>query len=95
MEKRQEDTEHGATGDEYQGGARAPRVSWSELAAKTFGIDVEECARCRHSPMRVMAVVSSPTREQLEAVRHPGVGIAVLSVRSRAPPSGQQEFGFL
>jgi hypothetical protein len=83
------------TGREYPVGARSPRVSWSELASKTFGIDVEECPRCRYTPMRVMAVVSAPTREQLEAVRHPGVGIAVVSVRSRAPPWSQQEFGFL
>ena len=69
-------------------------MSWSDLASKTFGIDVEECPRCRYTPMRVAAVVASPTREQLDAVRHPGVSFAVLSVRSRAPPWGQQEFGF-
>ena len=41
--------------------------------------------------MRVMAVVSSPTREQLEGVGHPGVVFAAHSERSRAPPVGQLE----
>jgi len=81
-------------GREYPVRARPPRISWSELSSKTFGIDVEECRRCRYTPMRVVAVVASPTREQLEAVRHPGASFVVLSVRSRAPPWGQQEFGF-
>jgi len=53
-------------GDEYQGGARPPRISWSELCSKTFGIDVEACSRCRYTPMRVMAVVTPGVRFEVD-----------------------------
>ena len=76
-------------GGEYQGGGRPPRMSWSELSAKTFSIDTLGCERCGYSPLRVVAVVATPTREQLEAVLHPVAVFAALSMRSRAPPVGQ------
>jgi len=70
-------------GREYPVGARAPRLSWSELSAKTFSVDTLACERCGYSPLRVVAVAVAPTREQLEAVRHPGAVFAAVSWRSR------------
>ena len=46
-------------------------------------------------PMRVIAVVTSPTREQLEAIRRPGAGFVVRKERSRAPPVGQLRLPFM
>ena len=80
-----------ASGVGYHGGGRGNRLSWSELAARTFSVDTLVCERCGYSPLRVIAVVAAPTREQLEAVRHPGASFAVFSMRSRAPPGGQLE----
>ena len=80
-----------ASGGVYQGGARLNRISWCDLAAKTISIDTLGCERCGYSPVRVVAVVAAPTREQLEAVRHPGAEFAAVSWRSRAPPVGQLE----
>ena len=67
----------------------------SELAARTFSVDTLRCERCGYSPIRVIAVVTAPTREQLEAVRHPEGGFKVLPERSRAPPVGQLRLPFM
>ena len=78
-------------GGVYQDGGRPKRIAWSELSAKTFSIDTMACERCGYSPVRVVAVVAAPTREQLEAIRHPGAEFGAVSWRSRAPPVGQLE----
>ena len=73
---------------------RHERISWSELAKRTFEIDVTQCARCGHSPILVVAVVAVPSREQLSALRAGGNVIPLRPERSRAPPRGQLSFAF-
>ena len=83
------------TGSEYRDGARPDRLLWHDLASRTFGVDTLSCLRCGFTPMRLIAVVTSPTREQLEAIRRPGAGFVVLPERSRAPPVGQLRLPFM
>jgi len=77
--------------------SRLDKIPWAELAARTFEVDVLKCARCGFSPIRIVAVVTSPTREQLEAAGGDGaVSFPELrSQRSRAPPTGQLPFEFV
>ena len=82
-------------GDRYQGRDRPDRLLWHDLASRTFGVDTLSCSRCGFPPLRVLAVVTSPTREQLEAIRRPGASFTVLPERSRAPPAGQLRLPFM
>jgi hypothetical protein len=81
-------------GGERQRRARPDKIPWSDLAKRTFEIDTLLCPRCAHSPMRVIAVIAAPTREQLAALRGGGDVVAVRPERSRAPPAGQMRFEF-
>jgi hypothetical protein len=76
------------------GPARPQRISWSELAKRTFDIDLTQCARCGHTPIRVVAVVTAPTREQLVALGDGSQLLPARPERSRAPPWGQMSFAF-
>jgi hypothetical protein len=69
-------------------------VSWSELAKRTFDVDVTHCIRCRHSPTRVVAVVVAPTLEQLAMLGDANVTLQSRPERSRAPPPRQMRSAF-
>ena len=91
-------TKDGSAGASHRarGGAcpRPDKMSWSELAKRTFDIDVKQCARCGHSPICIVAVVVAPTPEQLAMLGAATVQLSMLSQRSRAPPLGQMRFAF-
>ena len=72
-------------GEVSQFGGRAPRVSWSELASRRFGVDVERCERCGFSPLRVVAVVTpSASAWRCESsLEHRFRGAGELPVRRR------------
>ena len=46
----------------------APIDSVEGVGRRTFQVDVLECQRCGYSPLRVVAVVATPTPEQLAAL---------------------------
>jgi hypothetical protein len=81
-------------GDTYRGRAHPERIAWADLAKVTFEVDTLACPRCAHSPMRVVAIVASPTRQQLAAIRSGGEVIPMRPERSRAPPLGQMKLEF-
>lgn len=70
-------------------------IPWADLAARTFDIDVLECPRCTYRPMRVVSVIPAPTMEELAAATAGADAPAKLPRRSRAPPVGQLQFGFV
>lgn len=74
---------------------RPDTIAWSELAKRTFEVDVKRCTRCGHSPIRVVAVVVAPTREQLIMLGDTTNALATRTERCRAPPQGQMRFTFL
>lgn len=76
-------------------GRRRKWIPWADLASRTFQVDVLECPRCSYRPMRVVSVIPVPTMEELAAATAGADASAKLPRRSRAPPAGQLQFGFL
>ena len=84
-------------GTNSSGRARPDRMLWADLAARTFEIDVLECARCGHRPIQVVSVIKAPSLDQLAAVSAASSQQAPMRWprRSRAPPMGQMQFSFV
>lgn len=70
---------------------RAPpkRLNWSQLAQRSFKVDILRCAQCGFSPIRVVEIVVAPTREQLDiALGKQSISSAAPQpIQPRAPPA--------
>ena len=77
-------------------GPRREWIPWADLAARTFDVDVLECERCGHRPMRVVSVIPAPTLEELAAASAAAERARPVAWprSARAPPAGQLLFAF-
>jgi hypothetical protein len=64
------------------------RLSWRDLAKRTFDVDVMLCPSCGHSPMLVLGQVSSGAAGAVEALKS-GEGCSTSKTLGRAPARGR------